>query len=97
MMKRVICFVLILILSFSMMPIAHATELVNEEIIYFEDGTSIVVTIEKIPSRSIYAQNGKKTISGRAQDGTLVWKAELTATYIYTGTCCSCSTFTCGF
>ena len=51
----------------------------------------MVITIEKIPSRSIYSQSGKKTIVKKEQDGTLNWKAELTGTFIYTGTSATCT------
>lgn len=91
MIKRLFCFLLTFMLFISVLPVGHAAELVDEEIILLEDGRYLVITIEKIPSRSIYSQNGKKTITGKESDGTIAWKAELTGTYIYTGTSATCT------
>lgn len=89
--KRIICCLLSLALFAWAFPIAQAAQVVDEEIIYLEDGRYIVIVTEESVSRASGTKTGSRTYYGNTSDGTTEWKAVLTGTFTYNGTTATCT------
>lgn len=98
-MKKVIATFVVLALILSALPIqiAYASqepELL--EIIRFEDGSYLEVTLESAPqTRASGSLTKTKNYTCKETDGTAQWKISLTGSFTYTGTTSTCTAASC--
>lgn len=91
-MKRFFSFLLsiILLLSFSItVSAAESTE--TSEIIYFDDGSYMVIDTVQFFSRSYDTTSGFKRFVYTDTSGETRWRAILTGTFTYDGTTATCT------
>lgn len=96
-MKRIICSILVACLLLTVAPFhAYAAELSDreEEIIYFEDGSYITISVRVNPSRAAGSVSGDKVYT-YYYDGGTAWKAVLTGSFTYTGSSATCTSSSC--
>lgn len=94
-MKRLLCTILVLLLALSTLPTAgHASE-TESEIVYFEDGTFLRVTIAEYGTRASGTKTATKTYEYSNDSGSVLWKAVLSGTFTYTGTSTTCTASSC--
>ena len=90
-MKRVVSVLLAIYLLVIALPIGgHAAE-EKEEIIYFDDGSYLVIEINRSQERATWRVTGNKRYTYYGSDGTSLWYAVLTGNFDYTGTSSSCT------
>lgn len=92
-MKRFICCALLVCMLFSMLPLtAYAAEvpIENEEVIYFEDGSFLTVTVRTRNTRSSGSVSGDKVYSFDTGSG-VKWEAVLSGSFTYTGSSAKCT------
>lgn len=65
------------------------------EVILFDDGSYIEVSIVSSPARSIYSRNGYKKYVYHDSNDNVSWEAKLSGTFIYTGDSATCTTASC--
>lgn len=97
-MKKRIIFLLTLVLSVSMMlsTVAYARHNCEPlEIIRYEDGTYLEVTLESSYIRASNSLTKTKNYVYRYSDGSAVWKLSLTGSFVYTGTSSICTSSSC--
>lgn len=96
-MKKVISVLLVLFSLMSILsPSVYATNEVDEvETLWLEDGSYIIVSIEKSPARVANTVSGGKTYTGYGNNGQLLWEADLKATFAYSGGWYTCTTAKC--
>lgn len=97
MVKRCLSVVLVLVILLGLLPfnVFATTETEDSEVIFFEDGSYIVITIASSSNRSIYSKTGHKKLVFYDGDNNVSWEAKLSATYIYTGESATCTTASC--
>lgn len=89
--KRIIFFLLSILMLVSVIPVAQAAESIEEEIIYLEDGRYLIVSTTVSLSRAANTKIGTRVITSKNADGTIDWKAVLTGTFTYNGTTATCT------
>lgn len=90
--KRLVrCAALILLVSM-LAPPASATE---QNTVYFEDGSSLEITIQAVESRAAGTKSGSKTYTYKNNAGAVRWKAVLNGTFTYTGSSAACTASSC--
>ncbi len=107
-MKKKMWLVLALLLAFSAFPFAeaYADEFKNEpEIIYYEDGSYVIITVTEhvSPLNGFTAglnvitstKNASKTYTHYDSSGAIVWAATLSAAFTYNGTTSTCTAASC--
>ena len=85
-----LCLVFILAcapLSVSAAEIAEETD----NVIKFDDGSYITITIQESASRVSYVKTGSKTYTYRGASGDLEWEAVLSCSFLYDGTTSTCT------
>lgn len=82
---------LFLLLQFPNSVSAVECNIRSEEIIYFEDGSSLTITILESSSRAAGTTSGSKQCTYRDSAGDLSWIATLSGTFSYTGTSSTCT------
>lgn len=96
--KKVLSALLACILLICAIPIqAYASEegTENDSIIYFEDGSSITVSLVESSARASGTKTGRKTYTYKDANGVEQWVAVLTASFTYTGTSSTCTSASC--
>lgn len=96
-MKRLICSVLIICLLLTVLPFtAYAAEVPqgSEEVIYFQDGSYLTISVNVRPMRSAGSVSGDKTYT-YTFDGSDVWEATLSGSFTYTGSSATCTSSSC--
>ena len=88
-----IVFALLLIVSNLSISVFAAEE--TQEIIHFDDGSYLVITIEESMSRASGTKTGTKNYVYYANNGDLEWKAVLRGTFTFTGTSAVCTASSC--
>lgn len=88
-MKRVVCAVLALMLVFCILPVN--TWAVENEIIYFDDGSYIVIEVINNGMRASGSISGGKQYTHYDSDGSSNWKAVLNGSFSYTGSGATCT------
>lgn len=91
-MKRLFSLILTICLIASLPIYSSPAE---EEVIYFDDGSYIVITVESISTRASGTKSGSKTLKYTGSDGELEWKAVLSGTFTYNGTSATCTSSSC--
>ncbi len=91
-MRRLLCLILSTVLLFSVTAFVFAAESsVTEEVIYYDDGSYLTITIIQYHSRSTNSTSGFKRYVYSNTDGTTEWRAILTGTFTYDGTTATCT------
>lgn len=93
-MKRRIIAFLLAVLIVMLLPLsvgALENSISSEEVVWFEDGSSLVITIQESNSRASGTKTGTKQYTYRDSNGDLSWIAALTGTFTYTGTSSTCT------
>lgn len=67
----------------------------THEVIYFEDGSYITITLTETGSRASGTKTGSKTYNYADENGNVAWKAVLTGTFTYTGSSATCTASSC--
>lgn len=94
-MKRFLTFILVISLVFSLPLFASATQNTNEDIIYMDDGSYIIVTIDSMDTRASGSKTGSKSYNFYSSNDELEWKAVLSGTFTYNGTSATCTSSSC--
>lgn len=96
-MKKVFCIALVLVLTIAMLPCGafSASEPGNTEIIHYDDGSYMEISVAESLTRAANTVSGAKTYTFYAADGDVEWKAKLTATFAYSGGWYTCTTANC--
>jgi len=94
-MKRFLTFILVISLVFSLPLFASATQNTNEDIIYMDDGSYIIVTIDSMDTRATGSKTGSKSYNFYSSNDELEWKAVLSGTFTYNGTSATCTSSSC--
>lgn len=91
--RKITSFLLALLILLQLPINAGAVEynVCSEEIFYFEDGSSMVITILESNSRAAGTKSGTKQCTYRDSEGELSWIATLSGTFTYTGTSSTCT------
>lgn len=88
-MKQVLCTVITLMLVFCILPVSvFASE---NEIIYLDDGSYIVVETITSGIRASGSVSGGKQYTHYDSDGSSNWKAVLNGSFTYTGSSATCT------
>lgn len=97
MIKRIFSIFFALVLLFSALPcnVMATSSDIATEVIHFDDGSYIEVSIVSSPARSIFSRNGYKKYTYYDSNNNISWEATLSATYIYTGESATCTTTSC--
>lgn len=96
--KRIISAILLCLLLLTAIPNdAYAYEVSDscDEVIHFEDGCFLTISIEEYASRAASTKSGRKTYTYRDANGVELWNAVLTASFTYTGTSSTCTSASC--
>lgn len=97
-MKRFVALTVVCLLVFAMSPIsAFAAEsgFNAEAVIYFDDGSYIVIETVSVDTRALSSKTGKRTYVYYNSGGTEEWRAVLQGTYSYDGTTVTCTASIC--
>lgn len=97
-MKRIVTWIVLACMLVTLLPVSAAYASQTEEIedvIYFENGDYIVVTLESVSARTSGTKTVSKTHTYRNSDGDALWAGKLTATFAYTGTSATCTAASC--
>ena len=92
-MKRILSLVFVLVFILSSFCINATAKTDDENIIYFEDGSYIVISeiTETTISRASNTKGGQKSATHYDSDGEAQWKATLDAQFTYTGSSATCT------
>lgn len=97
-MKHCLKIFVLAILICALLPVNTfaATDIPKEEnVIYFNDGSYITITLSVIDSRASGTKTGSKTYTYRGNDGVEEWRAVLSGTFTYTGSSATCTAASC--
>ena len=96
-MKKLICFLLMIVMVISMLPISGFAVGTKDEtvITYFEDGSYMIESIQNYQTRSSGTKTGAKEKVYYGSDGNACWKVVVTGTFSYTGSSVACTSSNC--
>ena len=97
-MKRFLCLGMLIVLFITMIPInafAAQESVNNDEVIYFDDGSYVAISLSDTGSRATASKSGSKTYTYYSSSGVAQWKAVLSGTFTYTGTSSTCTASSC--
>lgn len=87
-MKKVICVLLITILTLGFFPISGNAA---TNVIFYENGCYLTIELSSMRTRTDGYRTGNKAYTYHAADGTVEWKAVLTGSFTYTGSSAVCT------
>ncbi len=92
-MKKTLSLVFVIVLALSSFGINATANANDENTIYFEDGSYIVISevTETVIARASYTKGGTKSYTYYDSDGDAQWKATLDAQFTYTGSSATCT------
>ncbi len=96
-MRKLSCLILVLAICFSLFSMSAyaAEESENVEIVTFEDGSYLTITIEERSVRATNTKNGYKTYTFHDGSNNIEWQATLDASFTYNGTSSYCTSASC--
>lgn len=96
-MKRLLTFILVLILLVGVLPreALAANEVDETDVVRFTDGSYMEVIVDKSVTRISNELSGYKTYTFKDSDGNTEWIAKLTANYVFTGGSYTCTSANC--
>lgn len=86
--------VLLLAFAFPVSAMAAPTQ-AAPEVIYFEDGSYITVSLSEAQTRASGTKSGNKTYRYYDSNDVELWRAVLTGTFTYTGSSATCTASSC--
>lgn len=92
---RVLALVLACLLLTAALPVAGYANSNAEQVMYFDDGSYILVSICQDFSREAGKKTGTKTYTYRSNAGETLWVATLEGTFAYTGASSVCTNAFC--
>lgn len=93
-MKCVVSFCLLLVLIVGIFPVYASAAECSEQVVYFEDGSYLTITLEEYGSRASGTKSGSKKYA-YTYDGATAWQAVLSGTFTYTGLSATCTSSSC--
>ena len=87
--KKLIPLILVFVLIFSAFSVpcsAVSGEILHEEVITCDDGSTLTITVLKSPARSSNTVSGSAVYVKRDSSGNELWRCVLNATFTYDGT-----------
>ena len=95
--KRLLSIALVMILLLGLFPMSAfaANEIEDTEIIVFEDGSYLEISIVTSSARVANTVSGAKKYTYRDSNGNVDWEAKLNATFAYSGAWYTCTTASC--
>lgn len=94
-MKRLLTLLFTFCLIFTVPFSISATSNADREIIYLDDGSYIVITVESIDTRASGTKSGSKSYDCYTSQNELEWRAVLSGTFTYNGTSATCTSSSC--
>lgn len=85
-MKKFISVLFLVVLVFSLCAFPASASNTTEEIIYYEDGSYLVMTLTEPMTRASSVRSGAKTGDYYNADGDLLWDFTVHGTFTYDGT-----------
>lgn len=92
-MKRTITVFICILMLLTMFTVSVSAA--ENETVYLDDGSYIVISISGMDSRATNGKTGSKTYTYYDSDGTVLWKVVLSGTFTYTGSSSSCTAVDC--
>lgn len=97
-MKRLFVLLTAFILVLSLFPVqaicaSQPAEIL--EVIRYEDGSYLEITLESVQTRASSSVTKTKTYTYRDDENNAIWKASLTASFTYTGSSATCTSSSC--
>ena len=94
--KRLLSLLLVLatLLTIPLTAFAAESDVSSERTIWYEDGSSLVISITEATSRAAGTKTGTAQTTFRNSDGDICWIATLTGTFTYNGTTSTCTSST---
>ena len=90
-MKKCISWLLLFVLMISLFPISAFAAGEEEEVVYFEDGSYMTISVQEFGSRASGSKSGTKVANYYGDDGSLAWRATLNGSFTYTGSSATCT------
>ncbi len=93
-MKKITVWILVFCIVLALLPGLGAKAsavTVQQEVIYLEDGSRIIVTVEELGTRASNTKTGSKSYMYQNASGDNLWKATVTGTFTYTGISATCT------
>lgn len=90
-MKRIVCFVLLVLIVWGTIPLCGFADETDMETIYFDDDSYIMIEISQPMGRASGSITGSKNYTYYDSNGSSQWKAVLTGSFTYTGTSATCT------
>ena len=96
-MKKIFALALAIILLIGVLPsnAFAANEAGEVDVVCYEDGSCMEVSVEQSIARIANEVSGSKTYTFRDSDGNIEWVAKLSATYVFTGGSYTCTSASC--
>lgn len=94
-MRRVASIVLLVTFLFSSIPLTGYAEENSSPIIFFDDGSYLLMSIQSIDIRATGTKTGTKKADYYSSSDELLWNVTLRGTFSYTGTSADCTSTTC--
>lgn len=97
-MKRRLISILLIIFALGTLPMdvyAEAEQNDVNNVIYFDDGSYIVFSIEETNTRAAYTKTATKKTTYYDGSGNVEWEARLQASFTYNGATSSCTSADC--
>nr|MBQ8243677.1 hypothetical protein [Oscillospiraceae bacterium] len=90
-MKRVVSWILVIIVLVNIVPVLGYAAENDREVVYFEDGSYMLVEIITSNVRASGSKTGSKQYTYYDSDDVSQWKAVLTGKFTYTGSDATCT------
>lgn len=90
-MRKIVCFVLVVLMICGVMPVNCFAVEKDSETIYFDDGSYMTIELYQSKERASGNVTGSKTNTYYGSSGDTQWKATLTGSFTYTGTGATCT------
>lgn len=94
-MKRVVCIICTLMLFVNIIPVLGSATERGSDIITFEDGSYILISVAEQGIRATSSKSGTKTYTYYDSTGVMKWKAVLSGTFAYNGYSATCALSSC--
>lgn len=97
-MKKLLCLLMLSVILINMIPFyafASSSPQTNDEVIYLDDGSYIVVELSEGNSLARTTVQKNKSYTYYSSSDEALWKAVLTGTFTYNGSTATCTSSSC--
>ena len=96
-MKRMLAGILMVLMLASMLALGVSAKEneKSEDVIYFDNGDYLVISITESVARASGRKSGKTTSNYYGEDGVREWSAVLSGTFTYNGSSAACTASSC--